>query len=278
MSRFSAIRTCAISLVTAACVSLSAVPLSAHEFWLDLEEYQVPIDGEISVALSNGQKFSGVSLSYFPRRVVLFDQVIEGERSEIKARAGDAPVIVPAPDEEGLLTLLYQSSNSTVQYPNWEKFQGFVEHKAFGDVRSRHVERGLPDERFREVYSRFAKSLVAIKDGAGHDLAQGMEIEIVALANPYTDALPEGLPVQVFYQGTPRAMVQVEIFEKDAEDNVQVTTVLTDASGIAQVPVKPGYEYMLDNVVLRVPSEERAAKFDAVWETLWASLTFAVPE
>ena len=56
-----------------------------------------------------------------------------------------------------------------------------------------------------------------------------------------------------------------------------VFTLKTDAEGRATVPVKPGYRYMLDSVVLREPAPDLAAGRDVVWESLWANLTFAVP-
>jgi hypothetical protein len=85
------------------------------------------------------------------------------------------------------------------------------------------------------------------------------------------------MPVRVLYRGAPRADEQVEIFEKAADNSVTVSTVRTDAGGVAVIPVKPGFTYMLDSVVLREPEAALAAELDVVWESLWANLTFAVP-
>lgn len=116
---------------------------------------------------------------------------------------------------------------------------------------------------------------MAVGDGGGQDHAFGLLTEIVALANPYTDDLSGGMPVQVLYDGAPRPDAQVEVFAKQGEA-VTISTVRTDAEGRALVPVSPGTRYMLDSVVLR---EVPAGAFDgAVWESLWANLTFAVPE
>jgi len=67
-----------------------------------------------------------------------------------------------------------------------------------------------------------------------------MLTEIVALANPYTDDLSAGLPVQVFYDNAVRADAQVELFAKSADGSVEITTYRTDANGIATLPVQPG--------------------------------------
>jgi len=54
-----------------------------------------------------------------------------------------------------------------------------------------------------------------------------------------------------------------------------VTTTRTDASGFANIPVKPATEYLLDSVVIR---EANGEPVNGVrWESLWASLTFRTP-
>ena len=112
----------------------------------------------------------------------------------------------------------------------------------------------------------------------GSDRRVGLETELVALTNPYTDDLSDGMRVQLYYRENVRANEQVEVFEKDPRSGVVVTTYRTNDQGIARFPVKPGYRYMVDAVVLRVPSQSLQADTGTVWETLWANLTFAVPE
>ena len=84
--------------------------------------------------------------------------------------------------------------------------------------------------------------------------------------------------MRLLYQGGPRADAQIEIFERDARGAVTITTLRTDSAGEARIPVKPGHDYLLDAVVLREPAPDLAAEHDAVWETLWAALTFGVPQ
>jgi len=180
--------------------------------------------------------------------------------------------------DEGLHIVAYQSTVATITYNTWEKFQKFVDHKDFGDVRTTHDARGLPEEGFKEAYTRYSKSLIGVGPAAGADTRMGLETEIVALSNPYVDDLSDGMRVQVFYGQEPRANVQVEVFEKPAEDTaVNVFTLMTDANGVATIPVKPSMTYQLDAVVLREPSAALAAERSVAWETLWANLTFRTP-
>jgi hypothetical protein len=100
-----------------------------------------------------------------------------------------------------------------------------------------------------------------------------MELEIVALGNPYAGSGLQDLPVQLFYQGKTHADAQIEVFERAPDGAVIVSRLRSDAEGTALVPLKPGHSYLLDTVGLRpVPPGK-----DAVWRSLWASLTFAAP-
>ena len=260
-------------------LSLFASPAVAHEFWIEPLAYQVEADGRLEAHLVNGQDFAGVKIPYLPRgfaNFVTFTDINTAAR--VRGRAGDMPALQQDPLGEGLNVVVYQANPSTIDYAEWEKFQAFVDHKDFGDILSIHQERGLPEEGFTEIYARFSKSLIGVGDSQGADTRVGLTTEIVALTNPYTDDLTDGVQIQLFYLNEPRAQVQVEVFEKAADETVEVTFYRTDDEGIATFPVKAGHSYMLDAVVLREPSAEAAAETGAVWETLWANMTFAVPQ
>ncbi|MEO1638339.1 MAG: DUF4198 domain-containing protein [Pseudomonadota bacterium] len=259
-------------------LGLMAAPAAAHEFWLEPLEYQVPRDGTLEADIVNGEEFSGPKFAYLPQRFVNFMLFAGEERERVDGRPGDMPAMQVAPLAEGLNIAAYQAQNQTLTYEEWEKFQRFVDHKDFGDVRSMHEARGISLDGFREVYSRHAKTLIGVGDSAGEDRRVGLEVEIVALANPYTDDLANGMPVRVHYRYDLRTDVQVEVFEKAPNGQVAINYYRTNDEGIATFPVRPGYEYLVDSVVLREPNIELARETGASWETLWASLTFAVPE
>ncbi len=210
---------------------------------------------------------------YFARRTRRFDFMQEDQVTPYQGRMGDLPAFQLDQIDDGLLVISHETVPETLTYEAWETFQAFVTHKGFVDVIQRHQARDLPEQGFTETYSRHAKALVAIGDGTGADSLQGMETEFVALANPYTDDLSLGMPVQLFYQGKPRTKAQVEVFERGPDNTVSVFLCYTDTQGYALIPVKTGHTYLLDAVVMRpAPKAE-----EPVWESLWAALTFAVP-
>ena len=256
---------------------LCAVPAASHEFWIEPQQYQVESEAPLEAQLKNGENFNGINLAWFQNRFTRFE-IIQGDNvTPVDGRMGDTPALKTTAPTEGLLVIAHETTESTITYKEWEKFLRFVEHKDFDDAVSTHEAEGWSKEEFGEVYTRHAKALVAVGEGAGHDRPLGMETEFVALSNPYTKDFGGSMHVAVTYQGSPRVDAQVEVFERAPDESVTVSLYRTDSKGEARIPVKPGHAYLFDAVVLRpspiAGTEERAP----VWETLWAALTFAVP-
>lgn len=253
-----------------------AKPVSAHELWIQPLNWQPSSDGSLEADLVNGELFEGVKLAYLPSWFSRFEIVAGEVSAPVDGRLGDMPALGQPVLVDGLNVIVYQSVVSKATYEKLEEFLEFTKHKDLGDIEKQHRDRGLPDVGFSELFRRYSKALIGAGTGAGADNRVGLETEIVALDNPYAAPLST-VRVQVFYADAVRADAQVELFEKAADGSVIVTLHRTNASGVAFLPVRSGYEYMVDAVVLRVPSDAMAADFDAAWETLWANLTFFVP-
>ena len=265
-----------LRLVAAALLALSGGAGSAHEFWIDPLAYQVPPGGTLTADIRVGDKLQGAAFSYIPPNFRRFDVILGDKVLPVPGRAGDRPALnLPAPDE-GLAVVVHVTRDYTLTYREREKFEAFIAHKDLGWVLAEHTGRGLPETGFQEQYSRHAKSLIAVGDGRGADTEVGLLTEIVALANPYTDPLDSGFPVRVLYQGAPRADVQVELFDRAPDGTIDITLHRTDADGTAVLPVAAGHSYLVDSVVMR--PLEPTTDGGPVWESLWASLTFAVPQ
>ncbi|MEM7296020.1 MAG: DUF4198 domain-containing protein [Pseudomonadota bacterium] len=260
-----------ISRLLAIITSLAPVSTLAHEFWIDPQAYQVAPGTPIVADIRVGQDFKGSANAFLPQRIERFE-IITGRRNATAAgRIGDRPALNQVAPE-GLAVIVHETKDSELTYRQWDKFVAFNEEKALGGI-ARHRARGLPETEFRESYRRYAKSLVSVGDGGGADAPVGLRTEIIALANPYTDDLTKGLPVRVLLEGMPRAFAQVKAFERAPSDEVTRSVYQTDAQGIAWVSVQAGHVYQLDAVVL-IEGETGGV----AWHSLWANLTFAVPD
>ncbi|MBV7410837.1 DUF4198 domain-containing protein [Maritimibacter sp. DP1N21-5] len=257
------------------CLCLARVA-HAHEFWIAPRDYTVATGDAIIADLRVGQDFRGAAQSYFPGKFARFEVRMGDRTAPVEGRIGDIPALdMPAP-QEGLAIVIHETANHDLTYRERELFERFVAHKDLGDVLERHAQRGLPELAFREAYTRYAKSLVAVGDGAGTDLAVGLHHEIVAGLNPFTDDLSGGMPVQVLYDGAPRAEAQVEVFARGPSGEITQSFYRTDETGLAVIPMAPSTEYMVDAVVMEDTGNDDP---DAgpVWHSAWANLTFSTP-
>lgn len=249
---------------------------AAHEMWLEPTRAAIEPGAVYEIEIRIGQNLSGPDYSYLPNWFDRF-QIIEADVARpVDSFIGDLPAVSETAGAAGLLTLVYLSTADIVDYPTLEKFLVFTEKEGLDGAAERHRARSLPDADIRETYVRSAKALVKAGDGAGQDRARGLPFEFVAEANPFTAPPGASIPVRLYWQGDPQANVQVSIFRRDAEEQVTVERVRTDAEGRVQVPGAPGF-YLLSAVRLDEPPAKLAADKNADWHTVWAALTYHRP-
>lgn len=251
----------------------------AHEFWLEPEYYRLTPDQSITASLRNGENFEGASFPYAPQRFSRF--IIEAPSSveAVSSRLGDDPAVNQSASA-GLNLITYVSTGSTVTHDTFDSFKQFLSEEGLMWASSLHADRQLPMASITEVFIRYAKSLVAVGEPTGSDRPTGMELELVALDNPYqssagSDGERKVLPVQVLYQGKPLPEVQVSVFYRDEDEVVSVNRLQADAAGQVVIDIAPAGVFMVNAVHLRTPSARMMLATGAVWESLWASLTFS---
>ncbi len=254
-------------------VFLNATYVTGHEFWVEPQDYTINASEMLVADIRNGQNFKGSSFAYIRDRYVKFDMFVGQSQQMIAGELGQRPAISKQVDEDGLRILVVETISNDLSYSEWAKFQKFIDHKDFKLDKTEHLALGFPEKGFKELYRRFAKSLVGVGTADGADIKVGLEIELVALLNPYSDDTTGGMPVKAFYQDKPLIDVQIELFDKAPSGEVEVTLHRTDELGVANLPIESGHSYLVDTVQLRLAETDNEK--GAVWETLWASLTYA---
>lgn len=257
---------------------MTATAAASHEFWIEPLEFQVETQTNVEAHLRNGQNYKGSNQAYFDTRTSRFETMFQGKVAPVEGRLGDIPAFQGVSYEtDGLLVIVHEATPSSLTYTKWEKFMTFAKHKDFANAEADHLAEGWSMERFKETYTRHSKALVAIGTGKGDDRAFGLETEFVALTNPYETSFNNEMRVLLNDGGAPRPDAQVEVFDRSPDGTVEITLHRTNDQGIATVPVIPGHNYLFDGVILR-KAANAGKEGEPVWETLWAALTFAVPE
>ena len=154
-----------------------------------------------------------------------------------------------------------------------DKFLDYLKEEGLSEViawRTQHGEAGKPG---RERYSKFAKSLVLSGTADEHQPpALGFPIEIVPERNPYLLHAGEELPVRVLLRGKPAPHLQVEAAWADQGQSKTTVIGRTDSTGRIRVPLTSAGQWRLHSLHMERCAEPAVAD----WESLWASLTFAV--
>lgn len=247
-----------------------AAPAAAHEFWIEPANFRPPVGKPVDVRLLVGQEFRGDTMIYLPESFERFVTVNARGTRNIPGVPGDDPAARLTPVDTGLLLVAYQSTRYTLDMdaPTFEKY---LEKEGLDGVRTLRAQRGERDKPVHEVYSRCAKSLLAVggrDDGLDAKRPIGLRLEIVPQTTIYRLKRGQALEVQVLYENRPLANAQVLAFSKK-----KLKTQLaqrTDAEGRARFVLPHADIWMLSAVhMIPAPAEAKAD-----WESFWASLSF----
>jgi uncharacterized GH25 family protein len=217
-----------------AAISPVPTPVVAHEFWLEPERFRVDADQHIRADIKVGQDFKGDVFPYIASRFLSFERHDSLGTSAVEGTAGDIPALRSAPRGEGLSIFTYVSSGQRLTFREWEKFTSYLTYEGLNGVAARHDARGLPRDEIKEIYTRHAKTLVNVGDGAtGQDRATGMALELVAGDNPGNMAAGGTMRFQLLWQGKPLPDTQVALFHRPEDGETTRTLTRTDADGHA---------------------------------------------
>ena len=251
---------------------------NSHEFWIEPLTFVVKADDPIKGHIRIGEMMKGDEFGFVPQEFTRFE--FDGPKGlhPVKGRLGDFPALSLPPQGNGLVAVVHFPTDELVTYSSWEEFKSFIADKDLTGTLETHQKQNWPQQGFREVYSRYAKTLIASGTGKGTDRNFRLETEIVALANPYDNDLKGSLPVQVLYRGRPRKNIQIQVFSRRGPGSaVAKTRLRTDSKGVAKILVLPQTDYLINAVTMRRPNFEKKLDRDVYWESLWASLTFRIP-
>jgi hypothetical protein len=247
----------------------------AHEYWLQPEKFQLQTEDSISADIRVGQHFKGDTYAYLPTEIETAEIHLANTSKPIKGRFGDIPAINTAPLGDGLNILTVASSPFQLTYNSAEKFRDFLKYDGIEWVQKEHEKRGLAETGFIEAYRRHAKTLIKVGNGLGSDRRTGLEFEWVMLTNPYTNKVDK-ISAQLWWRDKVFANAAFRVFMiKDGK--VSESAYVTDANGVASFPRIADTIYMINAVHMILPANELVVKMKAVWESRWASVTFATP-
>jgi uncharacterized GH25 family protein len=256
------------SLVVAL-LALSAVPLAAHDMWIEPTSF-LPDPGKIvGVRLRVGQDFLGDPLPRDPALIEQFISVDSTGRRPVYGRDGADPAGLLRVAEPGLLIIGYQSRPSPIVLPA-TKFNQYLKEEGLDAITELRARRNQTNSDAREIFSRCAKSLVyyGTPADAQADRLLGFTLELLAERNPYTLRTGQDLPVSLTYEGRPLPGALVVAMNR--ANPLAKMMARTDQKGRVTFRLPQDGIWLIKAVhVMPAPSGTNAD-----WASFWASLTF----
>jgi uncharacterized GH25 family protein len=249
-----------------------AASLWAHDLWIEPSAFMPAPGTRLAVRLFIGQLFQGDVFPRDPKYMVRFAVIGSGGEAPIPGVPDTDPAGFLVSGRPGLYELVYTSSHAAVEL-DAAKFEKYLAEEGLEQISAQRARGGRSAAKAREIYSRCAKSLIAVGEdaGSGHDRVLGLTLELIPELNPYTLAAGQDLPVRLLYRGRPLAGAKVAAVPKDQPG--RQTSARTDAQGRVRLRLgSPGVWLVKAVHMIAAPPGSGAD-----WESFWASLTFALP-
>ena len=255
----------------------AAVPLEAHDFWIQPHRFQVAPNAALPVTFQIGH---GEARERYANndRIVLLGDFFNGRRkdrrSELRA-SGPADLVVRFA-EPGLHVLGLQTNFAFSELPA-ARFNDYAKEEGLVTVIADRQRAGTMNRPGRERYSRRAKTMILVgTPNAPNQLLAtrpiGLKLEIVPDRNPYALGRSRQLPLHVLYNGRrlPNATVKLTSLEADERP---VAVAVTDQSGRASFRVPARGNWLINVVWSEAVTNDPKVDF----ETIFSSLTFGYP-
>jgi uncharacterized GH25 family protein len=259
-------------------LALAAQPAAGHDFWLAPSRFE-PAPGElVTVGLRVGEPWiedtavesAGEPVVRDPGRIERFAVVGPAGERPVPGADGADPAGLLRPPAPGRYTVVYRSLPTAITL-DAARFDAYLAEEGLDGVLAARADRGAGAEPGRERFSRCAKALLRVGDSASTpDRPLGLRLELVAGADPYALAGGGELPLSLLFDGAPLAGSLVEAYGPGGRRRA----ARSGADGRVRFDLDAAGPWLVTAVHM-VPAP---AASGADWESVWASLAFALPE
>jgi uncharacterized GH25 family protein len=246
--------------------------LFAHEYVLLAYEFFVKPGGRLEMRLFVADGFNIEAERPLQKAMTRrFELLSERGRADLltEGREGDLPLLSREVDFRGLGLIHLERDYSRISLPT---------HAFLDYLRSDNIEGILPDTlraEQSERYARYLKALVQSEEKPGdslHAAIVGHHLEIVLLDNPYRLRPSDWLRARVLFMGKPLANKAVTARQRSGSQAAAYQYARTDGEGLCAFKLERGGEWFL-HLTHMIPCPDPG---DSMWESFWASYSFAV--
>lgn len=244
-----------------------AIPLAAHEFWIEPSTFEPPVDSVVRLGLRVGLGFDAEPVARDSKAIEAFFVAGPNGRQEVIGRDGFNPAGLFRVTAPGTLVVGYRSKPSPLKL-DAAAFEKYLKEEGLERIVDARARSGRSAADGVEVFSRSVKSLLLAGDGPrdGHDRILGLTLELIPERHPAALPADGRMPLRLLYQGKPLEGALVVALSQASKPARQARS---DRNGRVVLAVDSGV-WMIKAVHM-VPAP---AGSGADWESVWSSLTF----
>lgn len=261
--------------VAAVLLMVSATLLLAHDLFLKLDNYFVPPNSAVRVAVLNGT-FAASEGAVTPDRLLDLSVVGPTERRAIPRASwrpsGDTTWLSVQTGAPG--TYVIGASLSPRQIAlSGEDFNSYLKEDGLPDVLNARTLNGELGTAVRERYQKHVKAVLQVGDTRTDAFATvlGYPAELVPLSNPYATRIGDTLAVRALVDGKAVAgQLVIAGGERDGQ-KIEESWSRSDAAGVARFALSGAGKWYIKFIHM-VPVTGDSVNY----ESKWATITFQV--
>ncbi len=248
------------------------VPILAHEFWLQPQQYLFSAGDEVNIRFKVGEGFAGDNWKGNDERVqelkLYYADVTDNLKTALSSDEGDS--VQFSLFEEGTAMVIFNSVNSYIELEA-PKFNEYLSEDGLTSTIDYRREHNETDSMGHELYQRSVKTIVQVgtKKTDVCKKQTSLPLDIIPLSHPYTISTNQLMKVKILFKGQPLANAKMRLWNK-MPDTVTDTSYLSDANGEISFPVTTSGEWMVSSVhMIHLDADPKAT-----WQSYWGSLTW----
>ncbi len=259
------------------CSFLFILPVLAHEFWLEPQQYIFSRTDEINIRFKVGEAFTGDNWTGNNEKVkelkLYYADIVDDLTDALGDENGDS--LQFSLHEEGTAMVTFNNVNSFLQ-TEAKEFNTYLTEEGLQYAIDYRRKQNQTDSVGREFYQRSVKTIVqvgALKTEV-YKKQTTLPVDIIPLSHPYKLVTGDSLKVRVLFKGEPLANAKIRLWHK-LLNKVKDTSYTSNARGEIIFPVKTTGEWMVSCVAIeRLTDEPGLPAIDTGWQSYWGSLTW----
>lgn len=247
--------------------------LTAHEFWLEPQKFNLKKGEALKLNFRVGENFHGDNWSGTRSSVQSLSLYYNGIKDDLAPLisdedAGDSLNLQFFDEGTGMIS--YHSTNKRIELEP-DKFLEYLKEDGLDSAMAYREAHHETDSIGKEYYQRSVKTIFQV--GKQHDktyaIACGLPLEFIASQNPYSISKGQVLKIRLLFQQLPLKGAKVKVWHK-LNGKVKMEEYRSNAYGDIQFVPSLAGRYMVSAVHM----QHIDTSISTHWQSYWGSITW----